>query len=89
MTDRKDPQHKIDKINDKLDEFASKASGPDVSYGSTPGYAEDPSEDELKNAAEAEGVTLHRRPDGSHEAIDESAATPAADSEDSGSSAES
>ncbi|WP_166825965.1 hypothetical protein [Brevibacterium limosum] len=88
MTDRKDPQDKIDRINDKLDEFAAKASGPDVAYGSTPGYAEDPSEEELKKAAEAEGVTLHRRPDGSHEAIDESAATPLGGSEDSETSTE-
>ncbi|UVI37351.1 hypothetical protein [Brevibacterium spongiae] len=80
---KKDPQNKIDRVHEKLDEFASKASGPDVAYGSTPGYDEKPTEDELKKAAEAEGVTLHRRPDGSHEAIDESAATPTSDAEDS------
>jgi hypothetical protein len=79
MTDQNDPQKRIDRINDKLDEVASKASGPDVAYGATPGYADDVSEEELKKAAEAEGVTLRRRPDGSHEAIDESAATPPSD----------
>lgn len=83
MTDRTEPQNKVDRINDKLDEFASKASGPDVAYGSTPGYAEDLSEDELKKTAAAEGVTLRRLSDGSHEAIDESAATPPSGSEDS------
>lgn len=31
-----DPQTKIDKINDKLDEFASKASGPDVTMAPRP-----------------------------------------------------
>ena len=75
MTDQNDPQKRIDRINDKLDEVASKASGPDVAYGATPGYADDVSEEELKKAAEAEGV-LSDAADGSHEAIDESAATP-------------
>lgn len=92
MTDQNDPQKKIDRINDKLDEVASKASGPDVAYGATPGYADDVSDEELKKAAEAEGVTLRRRPDGSHEAIDESAATPPSDTasaEDSETSTES
>ena len=84
MTDQNDPQKKIDRINDKLDEVASKASGPDVAYGATPGYADD--------VSEAERVTLRRRPDGSHEAIDESAATPPSDTasaEDSETSTES
>src|SRR5699024_9913599 len=29
---------KAQEVNERLDEFASRASGPDVSYGSTPGY---------------------------------------------------
>lgn len=63
---------KPEKINSKLDEVASKASGPDVSYGSTPGYVEHNVEASAQAAADGEGVTLYRNPDGSHEAIDES-----------------
>ncbi|HJF77675.1 MAG TPA: hypothetical protein K8V63_13030 [Brevibacterium linens] len=78
-----DPQTKIDKINDKLDEFASKASGPDVAYGATPGFVEEISEEELQQAAHEDGVTLYRNADGSHEAIDESAVPQKSDSEES------
>src|SRR5699024_2398423 len=38
------------------------------------GYTEENVEDRAQNAAEEEGVTLHRNPDGSHTAIDESRA---------------
>ncbi|WP_432791316.1 hypothetical protein QYM46_06780 [Brevibacterium sp. K11IcPPYGO002] len=92
MTDQTDSQKKVDKINDTLDELGARASGPDVAYGATPGYAEDVSEEDLEKLAEAEGVTLRRLPDGSHEAIDESAVTPSSDTsnaEDSTTSAES
>lgn len=72
MNERPDPRSRIEKINDKLDEFASKASGPDVAYGSSPRTAGESSDDELEKIAEQEGVTLYRHTDGSHEAIDES-----------------
>ena len=83
MTDDQDQRKKIEKINDKLDEVASKASGPDVSYGSTPGYVQEHVEEEAQTAADGEGVKLYRNPDGSHEAIDESKIDPEADSHDS------
>lgn len=97
MSDRKDPQNakdpqkqnKIDRIHDKLDEFGSKVSGPNAAYGSTPGYDEKPSDDELKKTADAEGVTLRRHADGSHEAIDDSAARQSAEFKDSQDSADS
>lgn len=82
MTDDHDRQNEQDqrkafeKINDKLDEVASKASGPDVSYGSTPGYVEGDVEEDAQAAADHEGVKLYRNPDGSHEAVDESKMAP-------------
>lgn len=63
---------KAQEVNERLDEFASRASGPDVSYGATPGYSDADPEQEAQEAAEAEGVTLYRNTDGSHEAVDES-----------------
>jgi hypothetical protein len=63
---------KAQEVNERLDEFASRASGPDVSYGSTPGYSDVDPEQDAQEAAEAEGVTLYRNTDGSHEAVDES-----------------
>lgn len=72
MDDNSRSEKKSETLNDKLDEFASKASGPNVSYGSTPGYVEDISEEDAQKAAAEEGATLYRNPDGSHEAIDES-----------------
>lgn len=63
---------KAQEVNERLDEFASRASGPDFSYGSTPGYSDADPEQEAQEAAEAEGVTLYRNTDGSHEAVDES-----------------
>lgn len=74
MGDNSHPKDKSEQLNDKLDEFASKASGPDVSYGSTPGYVEEISDDDVQEAAAALGATLYRNPDGSHEAVDESKA---------------
>lgn len=82
MNDDQDQQSQSDKINSKLDEVAAKASGPDVSYGSTPGYVQENVEDHARAAAEHEGATLYRNPDGSHEAIDESKTAPEADSDD-------
>ncbi|TSI18561.1 hypothetical protein [Brevibacterium aurantiacum] len=83
MNNDQDQQNKIEKINEKLEEVASKAVGPNVSYGSTPGYVEENREDEAQAAAEQEGVKLYRNPDGSHEAVDESKIDPEADSHDS------
>ena len=76
MNDDQNLQNKAEEINSKLDEAASRASGPDVSYGSTPGYVQDNVEEDAQAAAEDEGVTLYRHPDGSHEAIDESKMAP-------------
>jgi hypothetical protein len=73
-TGESDQRSKAEKINDKLDEFASKASGPDVAYGSSPRSDRASSDDELKRTADQEGVSLYRHADGSHEAIDESEA---------------
>lgn len=77
-----DQQTKADEINSRLDEAASRASGPDVSYGSTPGYVQDNVEEDAQAAAEGEGVKLYRNPDGSHEAVDESKVDPEAGSND-------
>lgn len=82
MNNDQDQPNKAEKINEKLDEVASKASGPDVSYGSTPGYAQENVEDDAQAAAEGEGVKLYRNPDGSHEAVDESKTAADADSDD-------
>ncbi|AZL08933.1 hypothetical protein CXR26_06575 [Brevibacterium aurantiacum] len=81
MNDDQNLQTKADEINSRLDEAASKASGPDVSYGSTPGYVQDNVEEDAQAAAEDEGVTLYRHPDGSHEAVDETKMTPESDSD--------
>lgn len=83
MNDDADRQTRAERINEKLDEAASKASGPDVSYGSTPGYVQENVEERAQAAAEHEGVKLYRNPDGSHEAVDESKATLRTDSPDS------
>lgn len=65
-------REKAQKVNERLDEVASKASGPDVAYGAIPGYVLEHPEQEAQAAAENERVTLYRNPDGSHEAVDES-----------------
>lgn len=82
MNNDQDQQNKTEKINEKLDEVGSKAVGPNVSYGSTPGYAEEHHEEEAQAAAEGEGVKLYRNPDGSHQAVDESKTAQATDSND-------
>ncbi|GAA1873509.1 hypothetical protein [Brevibacterium marinum] len=79
---KQDQRKASEKINDKLDEVASKASGPDVSYGSTPGYVEADVEEDAQEAADHEGVKLYRNPDGSHEAVDESKMAPEIGSDD-------
>ncbi len=63
---------KAQKVNERLDEFAAKASGPDVAYGATPGYTAEDTEADAREAADSEGVTLYRNADGTHEAVDES-----------------
>lgn len=81
MSDDAHQQKKSEKINSKLDEVASKASGPDVSYGSTPGYVQEHVEEDAQAAADHEGVKLYRNPDGTHEAVDESKMAPRTDSD--------
>lgn len=82
MNDDQNLQNKADEINRKLDEMAAKASGPDASYGSTPGYVEGEAEEDAQAAAEHEGVKLYRNPDGTHEAVDESKMDPEIVSDD-------
>ncbi|WP_210603735.1 hypothetical protein [Brevibacterium oceani] len=72
MARKNDFLDKAQQVNERLDEFASKASGPDVAYGATPGYVLDDPEGKAQAAADGEGVTLYRNADGSHEAVDES-----------------
>lgn len=81
MIDDADRQKRAAKINSKLDEVASKASGPDVAYGSTPGYVQEHVEDDAQAAADDEGVKLYRNADGSHEAVDESKMAPPTDTD--------
>ena len=81
MSDDAHQQKKSEQINSKLDEVAAKASGPDVSYGSTPGYVQVNVESDAQAAADHEGVTLYRNADGSHEAVDESKMAPRTDSD--------
>lgn len=57
---------KLDKTAEKLGGTSEVASGVDV------GYTETPVEERAQDAAEEQGVTLHRNADGSHTAIDES-----------------
>lgn len=82
MNNDHDEQNKTEKINEKLEEVGSKAVGPNVSYGATPGYVEEHGEEDAQAAAEGEGVKLYRNPDGSHEAVDESKVDPEAGSND-------
>lgn len=82
MSDDADRQKRAAKINSKLDEVASKASGPDAAYGSTPGYVQENTEDDAQVVADKEGVELYRNPDGSHEAVDESKMSPESDTDD-------
>lgn len=72
MARKNDFLDKAQQVNERLDEFASKASGPDVAYGATPGYVLDDPEGKAQAAADGEGVTLYRNADGSHTAVDES-----------------
>lgn len=57
----------------KLDETAEKLGGTsNVDSGVEVGYTEDSAEDRAQEAADEQGVTLHRNADGSHTAVDES-----------------
>lgn len=60
----------------KLDETAEPLAGTsDMESHAEVGYTERNVEARAQSAADEEGVTLHRNPDGSHTAIDESKAT--------------
>ena len=57
----------------KLDEATEKIGGTsNVASGAEVGYTEDESDERLQAVADEIGVTLHRNPDGSHTAVDES-----------------
>ncbi|WP_262776949.1 pyridoxamine 5'-phosphate oxidase family protein [Brevibacterium permense] len=88
--DKRDESPAEEKARDvaaKLDETAEPLAGTsDMESHAEVGYTEQNVEARAQKAAEEEGVTLHRNPDGSHSAIDESKAaedTPNSESEDS------
>lgn len=57
----------------KLDKSAEKVGGTsEVASGVKVGYTEDSVEERAHDAADEQGVTLHRNADGSHTAVDES-----------------
>jgi general stress protein 26 len=70
----------------KLDETSATFAGTsNMESHARVGYTEQNVEDRAQTAAEEEGVTLHRNPDGSHTAIDESRvaeATPKSDADE-------
>jgi general stress protein 26 len=89
--DKRDESPAEEKARDvaaTLDEASETFAGTsNVDQGAKVGYTEQNVEERAQNAAEDEGVTLHRNPDGSHTAIDESKAaevTPRTGSKDSG-----
>src|SRR5699024_369109 len=69
----------------KLDETTEPLGGTsNMESHARVGYTEQNVEDRAQTAAEEEGVTLHRNPDGSHTAIDESKAAEATPKPDTG-----
>ncbi|WP_366521025.1 pyridoxamine 5'-phosphate oxidase family protein [Brevibacterium sp.] len=69
----------------KLDETSATFAGTsNMESHARVGYTEQNVEDRAQTAAEEEGVTLHRNPDGSHTAIDESRAAEATPKSDTG-----
>lgn len=65
-------EKKLRDIAAKLDETTEKLGGTsDLDDGTQVGYTEDDVEDRAQQAADGEGVTLYRSPDGSHTAIDQ------------------
>ena len=87
-SDESPAEEKARDVAAKLDETAEPLAGTsDMESHAEVGYTEQNVEARAQNAAEEEGVTLHRNPDGSHTAIDESKAaevTPSSGSKDSG-----
>src|SRR5699024_4068900 len=69
----------------KLDETSATFAGTsNMESHARVGYTEQNVEDRAQTAAEEEGVTLHRNPDGTHTAIDESRAAEATPKSDTG-----
>lgn len=77
-SDESTGEKKARDIAAKLDKSTEPLGGTsNVDQGAEVGYTERNVEARAQNAAEDEGVTLHRNPDGSHTAIDESRAAEA------------
>ncbi|SMX97644.1 General stress protein 26 [Brevibacterium linens] len=77
-SDESPAEKKARDVAAKLDETAEPMAGTsDMESHAAVGYTEQNVEARAQNAAEEEGVTLHRNPDGSHTAIDESKAAEA------------
>ncbi|MCF2585843.1 hypothetical protein [Brevibacterium sp. UCMA 11752] len=73
--DESGAENKARDVAAKLDEATEPLGGTsEMDSHAKVGYTEDNVEDRAQDAAEGEGVTLYRNPDGSHTAIDESAA---------------
>lgn len=72
-SDESPAEEKARDVAAKLDEAAEPLAGTsDMKPQAEVGYTERNVEARAQNAADAEGVTLHRNPDGSHTAVDES-----------------
>lgn len=75
--DESNAETKARDVAAKLDEVAEKLGGTsDMESGASVGYTEDDSEERSQEAADDQGVTLHRNADGSHTAVDESQSEP-------------
>lgn len=87
-SDESPAEEKARDVAAKLDETAEPLAGTsDMESHAEVGYTEQNVEERAQRAADEEGVTLHRNPDGSHTAIDESKtaeATPSSGTENSG-----
>lgn len=87
-SDESPAEEKARDVAATLDEATEPLGGTsDMKSHAEVGYTEKDVEARAQNTAEEEGVTLHRNPDGSHTAIDESKAaevTPSSGSKDSG-----
>src|SRR5690606_11002828 len=87
-SDESPAEEKARDVAAKLDETAEPLAGTsDMESHAEVGYTEQNVEERAQKAADEEGVTLHRNPDGSHTAIDESKAaevTPSSGTENSG-----
>lgn len=73
--DESGAENKARNVAAKLDEATEPLGGTsEMDSQAKVGYTEDNVEDRAQDAAEGEGVTLYRNADGSHTAVDESAA---------------